>query len=271
MNNFGDKFVVFLDTSVILSAFVGYRQHRKLPTYMNDPDTLRFTFEKCVFEAYMAFRGVGGKKPSEGRGDWANRFLKNVNDPKSLDQLASQIHGNEMGYALFWINNILSVGPACFSEATSQYNRPEEPKKADQMLDDLTELKRQRFLYKILCDDFRQMLRECSITELLYMQVFNSERKWIEDLDVLPRAFPTVYALDTFVRETVIPSEDFENVYAASRIRADMFVTDDNHLIRCGLSLGLNEPLSPASFCRGDEYEAKKLELKAGLASAKLG
>lgn len=63
--------------------------------------------------------------------------------------------------------------------------------------------------------------------------------------------------LDGFIRDTALPSEDFEIVYAALRLPADIFVTDDERLIRCAMSLGLNFRLSPTSFCKGKDYSAK--------------
>jgi len=239
MNN-KHKFTVFLDTSVLLQAFIGYRQNHELPLFMNDEETRRFTFEKCIYEAYMAFRGIGGKKPSEGRGDWANRFLKSETDPQSLDKLASKFHGDSMEYAFFWANNILSL-PANYG-------------------DEMSELMRQNVLFETLCDDFCQMLEKNNVTTLWYFQVFSNDYEWIEKLGLSPSGLVSPTLLDGFARETVIPSEDFENVFAASRINADIFLTDDNHLIRCAWSLGTNSSPSPSSFCRSEEYESKKHE-----------
>ena len=236
-----DKITVFLDTSVLLPAFVSHRKGYTLPLYMNDTESARFTFEKCIYESYMAFRGVGGKKPSEGRGDWANRFLKNKNDPKSLDKLASKFHGDSMEYAFFWANNIQSVIPANYDEAMSQ-------------------LEQQRGFFEMLCDDFWRMLVENNITILWYSQVFSDNNTWIEKLGLRPSNLVSPALLDGFVRATVIPSEDFENVFAASRINTDIFLTDDNQLIRCSWSLGTNSSPSAGSFCRSDEYETKKQE-----------
>lgn len=46
-----------------LKSFASYHKDHELKSYMTDPMASRYTFEKCIFEAYMAFRGVGGKKP----------------------------------------------------------------------------------------------------------------------------------------------------------------------------------------------------------------
>jgi hypothetical protein len=262
MNN-KDKLIVFLDTSVLLKAFVGYRQNHKPPLFMDDRETKRFTFEKCIYEAYMAFRGIGGKKPSEGRGDWASRFLNGEDDPKSLDKLASKFHDDSMAVAFFWANHILGVNPENYIEAISSYIRPDEAEEAYQSLDELSTLKNQRRLFEVLCDDFRQMLRENNIIELSYTHVFSDDDTWANNLGVRLSNLDS-YTLDLFVRRTVIPSEDFENIFAASLIYTDIFVTDDDKLTRCAWSLGVNLPLSPAAFCRSEEYESKKQECKSG-------
>jgi len=257
MNN-KNKFIVFLDTSVLLQAFVGYRQNLELPLFMTDQEARRFTFEKCIYEAYMTFRGVGGKKPSEGRGDWASRFLKGEDDPKSLDKLGSKFHGDNKGLTFFWANHILGVNPENYAETVSDYVRPDEVEKAQHILDGLSALKNQRRLFEILCDDFRQMLEENNVVELSYMDIFSNDSTWASKLGI--RLALDAYTLDGYVRETVIPSEDFENIFAASRIFIDIFVTNDNELTKCAWSLGVNTPLSPASFCRSEEYESKKQE-----------
>lgn len=257
MNN-TDKLIVFLDTSVLLKAFVGYRQHHKLPLFISDPETRRFTFEKCTYEAYMAFRGVGGKKPSEGRGDWASRFLKGQDDPKSIDQLASSFHGDSMEYAFFWANHIEGVTPENYYDVT--FSDTEETKKFRQSLDDLAALRRQRGLFEMLCDDFGQMLRENGIVQLSYLDVFGTDNAWAHNLGIRLSKLADPHTLDSFVRRTIIPSEDFENVFAAFLIHTDIFVTDDKNLMRCAWSMGTNTSLSPVSFCRSDEYESKKQE-----------
>jgi hypothetical protein len=59
----------------------------------------------------------------------------------------------------------------------------------------------------------------------------------------------TSYKSNGFVRDTAIPSEDFEIVYCATRVQAQIFLTDDKYLVRCSKSLGLNNILSPTVFC----------------------
>jgi hypothetical protein len=237
---------------------------------MVDSESIRFTFEKCIFEAYMAFRGVGGKKPSEGRGDWAQRYLQSNDDPKALKELANKFHDDNIAYALYWTNNILGFSPTRYAEAISRYIRPDEAEEAYQDLDELTALKKQSILFDNLCHSFREMLAENDISVLPYLQVFQADDRWIEKMGIMPSGLANPCILDTFAKESIIPSEDFEIVFAASRICADIFVTDDNHLRKCALSLGTNSPLSPASFCRSNQYANKKQQCKSGLAFAEL-
>lgn len=67
--------------------------------------------------------------------------------------------------------------------------------------------------------------------------------------------------LDGFVKDTALPSEDFEIVYAAMTIPSDLFVTDDQRLIKCAWSLGLNYSLNASCFCKSDDYQVKTDEI----------
>jgi hypothetical protein len=267
MNN-KNKLIVFLDTSVLLQAFAGYHHNHELPSFMNDQETRRFTFEKCIYEAYMTFLGIGGKKPSEGRGDWAPRHLKGEDDPKSVNYLASKFHDGDMPLAFFWTNHIDGVEPDNYANITFGDTHSEQTEKFHQYLDDLSELKNQRWLFETLCDEFRKLLKENNVNILSYMDIFGDDYTWASNLGI-DRIALDASTLDSFARNTVIPSEDFENVFAASRIFADIFVANDNELIKHAWSLGVNSPLSPASFCRSEEYESKKQEYKSGSVVAK--
>ena len=110
---------------------------------MIDHENQRFTFEKCSDEAYIAFRGVGGKKPSEGRGDWAKRFLSESGAPQPLEKLAGKYHGDNIGYALFWANQIMGVGPSDSPETVARYVKLEEVEKVQQALSEFSGLKEQ--------------------------------------------------------------------------------------------------------------------------------
>lgn len=229
---------VFLDTTVLLTAFAAARDERPLPLAASDPETDRFTFEKCVFEGYLAFRGVGGKKPDEGRGRWAESQLKLPRDPYPLGKLASKYHGDSIQYAHFWANNIDGVH---FGERGEHLDAT------------VGELRNQRGKYVQLCTHFRSMLESQQISVLSYCAVFcpDGVAQPPRGSDVDP------YTMDVLVRDTAIPSEDFEIVFAALRLGADLFVTDDRRLRKAAWSLGLNLPLGAGAFCStADYYEA---------------
>lgn len=97
---------VFLATSVLLKAFSATRKQAPLPAFLTDADAERLTFEKSVYEAYLAFRGIGGKKPDEGRGRWAERNLDPAVDPLSLSRRANRFHGQDVAVAHLWVNLI---------------------------------------------------------------------------------------------------------------------------------------------------------------------
>jgi hypothetical protein len=255
------KVKVFLDTNVLLKGFAAFKKGQTLPAYLVDPNAKRYTFEKCIYEAYMAFRGVGGKKPDEGRGDWAQRYLRDVSDPSPVGKLMSQIHGDSKALAFFWTNQILEAEWSIGEWEGILENFPEEKKAGAEYTEianhvtSLRQLSLERRNFENLCDTFRSFLREHSIHLLPYYTIFDIKRvRYIDgDLGIPVNASN----LDSFVRDTILPSEDFEVVLAAVSLPADLFVTDDIRLITCATSLGLNFRLSPNSFCTSDEYSAK--------------
>lgn len=93
------QLVVFVDTAALLPAFASHLNGSAapLPAFLADAGVTRVTFEKCVFEAYMALRGVGGKKPDEGRNDWAQRHLREGHKDVTLDSLVSRLHAVRSG------------------------------------------------------------------------------------------------------------------------------------------------------------------------------
>ena len=97
------KITAFLDTSVLLSVFGRMRNGHK-QSYIVDTNALeRITFEKCIFESYQAFREIGGKKPDEGRQDWAKRFLLEKIDPIPLGEAVGKLHEGSLMLAHHWI------------------------------------------------------------------------------------------------------------------------------------------------------------------------
>jgi hypothetical protein len=244
---------VFLDTSVLLKGFASHLNDQELPFYLTDPCAQRYTFEKCIFEAYMTFRGIGGKKPDEGKGDWARRFLQAEDDPASVGKLISKYHDGSRDMGHFWINQILEAeaGLEDMEENIRALVGRDQQEEAFERLRKLRELSVERRKFEALCWEYNDFLVSQSVTELAYAWVFN-----IEDFYSDPNSAHSTgpNCLDGFVRDTTIPSEDFEIVYAALRISADIFVTDDSRLRTCAMSLGLNLPLSPSAFCSSIEY-----------------
>jgi hypothetical protein len=250
------KIKVFLDTNILLKGFAAFKQGQILPAYLIDPNAERYTFEKCIYEAYMAFRGIGGKKPDEGRGDWAQKHLNTKTDPSPVGKLISQIHDGDKDLAFFWINQILEAKYAVnwdrerIDEFVSSQKRPV----AYAHLNRLQQLACEREKFAHLCDEFGAFLDEHAIQVLSYCTVFDFDRHYS-----ISRKLFSIHAgaLDSFVRDTVLPSEDLEIVFAALSLPADVFVTDDTRLTTCAMSLGLNFPLSPNAFCTGKEYPTK--------------
>ncbi len=258
---------VFLDTSVLLKGFAAYRGHYSPRPYLNDTQAKRYTFEKCIYEAFMAFRGIGGKKPDEGRQDWAARNLKSDTDPLPVGKLISQEHKGDKDRAYYWLNQILEAGVnvdefewrimqsySCTCTTIDDNNSRDETNSCDYHkalaeLEGLRKLMSERSKFEKLCDEFHNFLSAYAIREIPYCEVFDIERS-------ITRQVSPAY-LEGFVKDTALPSEDFEIVYAAMTIPADILVTDDERLINCAWSLGLNYPLDASHFCKSNEYELK--------------
>lgn len=235
--------IVFLDTNVLLQAFSSYRKGNQMPLYFIDPHATRFTFEKCIFESYMVFRGISGKKPDEGRGNWAQKNLRNENDPKYIEQRRNEFHGGDISLTHFWINQI------------TEFEYIDDMEDTDKTI---KALKTERMRFDELCANFLLMLNKHNITVLSYFTIFGVEN--LTEGNAYSMVGPE--NLDRLIKDMTIPSEDFEIVYAALRINADIFVTEDKRLKKCAWSLGHNLPLSPAAFCSGTEYEARIQEWK---------
>lgn len=258
-----EKMKVFLDTSVLLKAFPLYRTYitedkplEYLPKYLIDDDTEKYIFEKSIYEVYMAFRGVGGKKPSEGRGDWAIRHLKNKEkDPREISGLTSKFHKGNVNLAKYWVNQIEEVDVDSIEGYSKEFDIVEDKEVFEDYLSSLRSLINQNNLFNSLCEEFQDMLQSFNITILTYIEIFS-----VIDEDKF-HSFITPYNLDYFVRSTIIPSEDFEIVYAAERISADMFLLEDKELKECSNSLGLNNFLHTNAFCSIYDYETKKNEI----------
>jgi hypothetical protein len=244
---------VFLDTTVLLKAFSATRKQFLLPAFLTDANAERLTFEKCIYEAYLAFRGVGGKKPDEGRGRWAEQNLTPGVDPSPLSHLANCFHRGSTSRAHFWLNFIEEAAADLEGDEQriSKMVSPESQPAALAELQALRELSTEASRCRQLCADFYQMLEAHQVRVAAYVEVFSPSASHLETANCNPQE------LDALFQSVTLPGEDFEIVYAAMRSGADLFVTDDHRLRRCSFSLGLNLPLSPAAFCTGAEYEEK--------------
>ncbi|NJL28518.1 MAG: hypothetical protein HC897_11825 [Thermoanaerobaculia bacterium] len=244
---------VFLDTTALLMAFGAGLKKVPPPTFLTDPTAERITFEKCIYEVFMAFRGIGGKKPSEGRQDWAKRYLQADTDPHAVDRLANKFHDGRMSPAHFWVNFIgeAAADLGGYERAIHERVRHEDREAALAEHAILMALAEEKRKFERLCDEFLEMLKQHEVRTLGYAQVFSGEAYDLETIGCHPQMLSRLF------RATTIPSEDFEIVYAAIRGRADLLITGDGELHKCSFSLGLNLPLSPAAFCKPSEYEGK--------------
>jgi hypothetical protein len=264
---------VFLDTSVLLKGFAAYRNNHPPPPYLCDSQARRYTFEKCVFEAFMAFRGIGGKKPDEGRQDWAIRNLKLDTDPSPVGKLISQVHEGDKARAYYWLNQILEAGVGidkfewsimqrsdsctCVANDDTPCRKPADTCEYHRALAEIQGLRKlmsERRKFDILCGEFHNFLSTYAIREIPYCEVFDFQKGATRQVSPA--------CLEGFVKDTALPSEDFEIVYAAMTIPADILVTDDRRLINCAWSLGLNYQLHVSRFCRPNEYESKAEQIR---------
>lgn len=228
----------FLDTNVILRGFASYINGGRLPSCFVDPRAHRLTFEKCIFECYGAFRGVGGKKPSEGRGQWAEVHLRGEGYPLRIGDLASKYCAS-IEDAFYQSNQILesASGIDDFFEATGN----------QEMTEVLRGLARDRVAFERLAAKLHRFLEECEVQIVPYLTVFGGAP---DD------GFYHACRLNEFALDHILPSEDFEIVFAALMMEADLFITDDAHLRKCAYSLGLNAGLHQGMFTDMDGYDA---------------
>lgn len=239
--------------TVLLKAFSATRKGFPLPAFMTDPGAERLTFEKCVYESYLAFRGVGGKKPDEGRGRWAQMNFDPAADPLSLSHLANRFHGGSTSRAHFWLSFIeeaaadLAGDEETIHEMVSEEGRPE----ALAELAARRDLSRDHARFLRLGRDYWRLLDRHEVTLFTYMDVFSPKALGPGPNTCDPRM------LDGLFQSVTVPAEDFEIVYAALRADADLFVTEDKRLRKCSFSLGLHLPLSPGDFCTAAAYEGR--------------
>lgn len=226
--------IVFLDTSVLLTMFGTARVDGATSRLLATP-TAKMTFEKCVYEAYLAFRGVGGKKPDEGRADWARRYLTQPGDPIPLAEAAGRIHGGSLRDAHYW------VGQA--DEA--QWATPET---TDEWDDEI-----RRFVSAGDSSEGRALWRRCRAAidnHRRYERLFAEFRTFLARHEIEVRSYEQLYRPEGYGRRfevmngiserSTIPSEDFEIVVAALLSGAELFVTTDTRLLAATLSIEQN-------------------------------
>jgi len=205
------------------------------------------------------------KKEKTGRGEkkgpvkWAERYLDKDKDARTLNDLINKYHkhnnipnkfdGN------FWINNI-SGNEQLINYCEEMMNEPKSASAYEILSRELQILKgliKNRDLFEKLCKEFNKMLLDNKVYILRYEDIFCIKEDRLAD-----RATDDLlWIRDALGREIIIiPSEDFEIVYAAMRLRADIFVTDEDAILEHSPSFGLNLPLSAASFCRGNRKKA---------------
>jgi hypothetical protein len=238
---------IFLDTNVLLKAFAKeLNQNGPLPYF--DSSYQLVTFEKCKFECYMAFRGVGGKKPDEGRGDWASRHLKSIEHPAQLSKIASKYFNGDTAYAAFSINHIEEEYYA-LDESLIKYIKEEDQNEFYEILKKTEELYFEKEKFNTLINEFELFLEKNNISILHYSEVFSEENTWKH------------LHFDEFCKNTVIPSEDLEIVYAALILKPKVFLTTDNKLKKLLGSLGSNLPLHYSNVILEKDFENFKNEL----------
>lgn len=252
----------FLDTGALLHAFSIYKNRREFATYLELPNFEKFTFEKCIYEVHMAFRGVGGKKPDEGRGDWAQRHLKGSSEPSTLDRLSSKYHSGNNGLAAYWLNNIQEVMHSLelvahelpdyqvvldseFEKAKNIFSDPNK-EELDEILRPVYDLAKEKFKFHDLSSLFHEFLNEAKITTLTYQDVFHTY--WRD----------TTYftgGIMWHAMNTVVPSEDLEITLCAELVQANLFITSDKRLKTNLYSLGNNSPLNANNVVHVNEFQ----------------
>lgn len=229
------KPTVFLDTSVLLTAF-GNSRNGGMPSFILDTDSVaRTTFEKCVFECFLAFRGVGGKKPDEGRQDWAQRFLRLEGDPVPLGEAAGKLHFGCLKAAHYWTGQAEEAQytlPESFEEYMAdvkRHVRAEEWDQASEIWGNLQKIFENHRRYLMLFAEFKMFLSKHHIQVLGYESLYTQAK--------MPWRMMTMEGLS---QRSTIPNEDFEIVVAALLSEPEVFVSTDRRLLAATASIEAN-------------------------------
>ncbi|MCG5509684.1 hypothetical protein [Ectothiorhodospira lacustris] len=202
---------------------------------MDSQDFKRITFEKCTYESYLAFRGIGGKKPDEGRQDWANRFLKKESDPIPLGDAAGKLHQGSIFHAHYWVGQadetqyVLPENYDQYMERVKRYVRKEDWDAASLDWEKYQLIFQNHRKYQLLFSEFRGFLEtiQCAVTsyEELYRQ-----SEYLRRLEIM----------EGISQRSTIPNEDFEIVVAALLSECNAFVTMDHRLLKAAASIEAN-------------------------------
>lgn len=243
------KITAFLDTSVLLSVFGRMRNGHK-QSYIVDTNALkRITFEKCIFESYQAFRGIGGKKPDEGRQDWAKRFLLKEIDPIPLGDAVGKLHGGALMLAHYWVGQSDEAQfsmPETFDkymERVRKYVRKEDWEIAAADWEKFQAVFINHYRYQLLFAEFQCFLSDYEVSVITYEKLFGI----YELLGCLQKTMTGISQRST------IPSEDFEIVVAALLSNAEIFVTTDRRLLTSATSIEAN--LKTCDFVHLDDVK----------------
>lgn len=226
---------VFLDTSVLLTVFGNIRNGSHKPFILNTGGLRRLTFEKCVFECFLAFRGVGGKKPDEGRQDWAKRFLRLEGDPVPLSEAAGKLHFGSINAAHYWTGQADEAQwtlPESFEEYmvdVKKHVRPEDWDQAAEIWGNLQNIFDNHRRYLKLFSDFKMFLANHDISILSHEDLYTKEKQpWRQ------------MTMEGLSQRSTIPNEDFEIVVAALLSESDLFISTDQRLLKATVSIEAN-------------------------------
>lgn len=225
----------FLDTSVILSAFGAVRNDRPTPYVLSCGRIERVVFEKSIFECFLAFRGVGGKKPDEGRQDWARRFLCREGDPTPLGDSTGKLHKGSIHAAHFWVGQIeesMFAMPSSFNnymEKVRKHVREEDWEKAENDWLIYKKIAENYLRYQTLFSEFKAFLSYWNMQTFKYHSLY-----------MVSEQNRCLQIMESLSQRSTIPNEDFEIVVAALFLKPTVFVTNDRRLLKATASIESN-------------------------------
>lgn len=226
---------VFLDTSVLLTAFGAIRNGGAASYLLTTDKAERITFEKCLFESFLAFRGVGGKKPDEGRQDWARRFLKKEGDPIPLGEAAGKLHSGCFQMAHYWTGQAeeaMYALPTTFDEYMDEikrFVRQEDWGRAKKDWESYQHIFANHYRFQALFEEFRIFLADHRVSVTSYEDIYSESRQsW------------RFMIMEGLSQRSTVPNEDFEIVAAALLSEPNAFVSADKRLLVASASIEAN-------------------------------